>query len=83
MPESVIFNSPFILIFYLLAFVISLIDFKRRTSGYICTIATAIIFIFNTVYALLLSATLYEVATVTMIFLLLNLLSYKNTEGDE
>ena len=72
MSESVIFNSPFLLTVYLIALILSLVGINKRT-GFLLPILSALIVAGASLYALLLGASVYELAIVLLTFLLINL----------
>ena len=82
MSESVIFNTPILLIGYALALGLCILSIKGRIGGYIVPILSVFTCMATTTYALLKGADLYEVGMMVMIFLLLNLSVYrKGGEG--
>ncbi|MBQ7323294.1 MAG: hypothetical protein IJW96_01870 [Clostridia bacterium] len=82
MEESIIFNNPLLLVGYGIALIFCVWGIKERIWGYVFPILSACFCVLTTTYALLLGASLYEVGTVVLVFLLLNLSVYaKNGEG--
>jgi hypothetical protein len=81
MESSVIFNEPILLILLGLALFLSVFDMKKRASGYILPLLSILITLCTLAYAMLLGATLYETATVLMLFAAVNLLSYGAQKG--
>ena len=76
MEESVIFNSPLLLICYGTALLLCVFEIKKRISGYVLPILSALVCLLTTAYALLKGATLYETSTIILIFLIVNLSVY-------
>lgn len=71
--ESVIARSPLALLLYALALFLNLFDRHYQASRGWLTILSAAICIAATVCAILIGATLWECATVLLVFLLLNM----------
>lgn len=76
MTESVIFNSPVLIAGYSIALFFCVFDLFKHSSGYVFPILSAVSCVATTIAALMLGAELYEVASVIMIFLALNLSVY-------
>ena len=76
MEESIIFNNPLLLVGYGIALIFCVLGIKERVWGYIFPIFSTCICVLTTTYSLLLGASLYEVGTVVLVFLLLNLSVY-------
>ena len=81
MENSVIFNQPLLLILLGIALFISVFDIKKRASGYFLPLLSILITLGMLAYAILLGASLYETATVLMLFAAVNLLSYGAQKG--
>lgn len=73
MEESVIFHLPFALVLYGSALFFCLFDNRYKASKGIFTLLSAVLALAATAYSLILGATLWEAATVLLIFLLLNM----------
>ena len=71
MSESVIFNSPILLVLYGIALALVLFNLKNRT-GAVLTYVSAALVVGTSAYAILLGASLWETAIVIVIFLLIN-----------
>ena len=71
--ESIILNSPLLLLLYGAAILMCIFDFIKRNLGYIFPMLSAVIFVGATIYALLLGAGYVEISNVILIFLALNL----------
>ncbi len=71
MNESIIFNSPLLLVLYGIALSFFLFGLNSR-SGKIIYLSTAIV-VGTSAYALVIGATLFETAVVVVIFLIINL----------
>ena len=71
MSESVIFNSPILLVLYGIALALVLFNLKNRT-GAVLTYVSAALVVCSSAYALLLGASLWETAVVIVVFLLIN-----------
>ncbi len=76
MENSVIFNEPLLLLLLGIALFIGVFDVGKRASGYVFPLLSALIAIGTLTYAMLLGASMYEVATVLMVFVAVNLLSF-------
>lgn len=76
MTESVIFNDPLLLVGYGIALILCVLGLKGKTWGYVLPTFSACVCMLTTTYALLLGASLYEVGTVLLVFLILNLSVY-------
>lgn len=73
--ESVILSTPVLWIGYFIAFAIGVLGiFKRKT--FVLPLLSAAVVVCLSAYALLLGASLYEAATVFLIFLVLNLIAF-------
>lgn len=81
MESSVIFNEPLLLILLGIALFLSVFDIKRKSSGYVLPLLSILITLCTLAYAMLLGASLYETATVLMIFAAINLLSFGKQKG--
>lgn len=81
MENSVIFNQPLLLILLGIALLLGVFDIKKRASGYILPLLSILITLGTLAYAILLGASLYETATVLMLFAAVNLLSYGAQKG--
>lgn len=81
--ESVILNSPIILIGYGLALFFCIFDIVKRSSGYVFPLISVFICLGTTIYALICGATMYEVGSVIILFLVLNLSAFKGNKRDK
>lgn len=81
MEDSVIFNSPFLLLCLGIALFLSVFDLKKRSSGFVLPLLSILLALGTVSYALLLGATFYEAATVLILFGAVNLLSFSR-KGD-
>ena len=79
MSEIVILNSPLLLLLYGLALAVNIFDLVKKTGG-ILPVLSACLVVGTSAYALLLGAGFYEVATVILAFLLLNLFRIRREE---
>lgn len=71
--ESVIFSSPLALFLYGIALFLNLFDrHYRMTKGFLTIISCAVC-VGATAYAIVIGASLWECATVLLVFLLLNM----------
>ena len=71
--ESVIFSSPLALFLYGIALFLNLFDrHYRMTKGFLTIISCAVC-VGATAYAIVIGASLWECATVLIVFLLLNM----------
>lgn len=73
MSESVIFNSPILLVLYGISLALVLFNMKNRT-GAVLTYVSSALTVCSSAYALLLGANLWETAIVIVIFLLINVI---------
>jgi len=71
--DSVIFNSPLLLVLYGIALALALIELKIKATGYVMPIISFAIAVGTSIYAILLGAGLFEIAIPLVILLLLNL----------
>ena len=76
MEESVIFNSPGLLLLYCLALVFLALAFILK-SRYVFSVLSLLTSVGTTAYALLLGSTLWEAATVMMVFWAIHMVFYK------
>ena len=76
MENSVIFNSPILILLLITALFLCVFDMEKRVSGYVLPLLSILITIGTLTYAMLLGATMYEVATVFILFASVNLLAY-------
>ena len=70
--DSVIFNTPLLVILYSFALLFAVIGLKRPLSA-VLPFVSIVISLLTTGYAILLGATLFEVALVLLVFLAVNL----------
>ena len=80
MSGSVILGSPLFLLLYGLALAVNLFGLAKK-AGFLCLILSAVLVIGTSAWALLLGAGLYEIVTVFLIFLLINLKKIRGTEA--
>lgn len=71
--ESVILQSPLVLLLLGAALFLNLFDRHYKTTRGIFTIVSAVMAIAATAWALILGGTLWECTTVLLVFLLLNM----------
>ena len=79
MSESVIFNSPLLLMLYGLALAANLLGLSKKT-GFFLPVFSACIAVVATALALLHGASLYEAVLVLLIFLLINLRAFREAD---
>ena len=72
MSESIIFNSPIILVLYGVALLLLVYDLRNRTGAVLPYLSAAIV-MGTSAYALVIGALLFETAAVICIFILINL----------
>ena len=82
MENSIIFNQPLLLILLGIALFLSVFDARKRASGYLFPLFSVLLVLGTLTYATLLGATLYETATVLMLFAAVNLLSFGSKGGN-
>ncbi len=82
MEGSIIFNDPLLLLLLGIALFLSVFDVLKRSSGYVFPLISILITLGTLTYAMLLGATMYEVATVLMVFAAVNLFSF-GAKGDK
>lgn len=71
--ESVILSSPLAIFLYGFALFVNLFDRHYRMTGGVLTVLSCAICVGATAYAILIGASLWECATVMLVFLLLNM----------
>ena len=71
--ESIILSSPLVIFLYGIALFLNLFDRHYRMTKGVLTVASCAICVGATAYAILIGASLWECATVLLIFLLLNM----------
>ena len=71
--DSVILQTPLVLVLYGIALALCLFDRHYKATGGIATMISTALAVGATVYALVMGATLVECATVLMVFLLANM----------
>ena len=79
MSESVIFQSPLFLLIYGIALAVNLLGLTKK-AGFVWLILSALLVIAASAFALLAGAGLYEIVTVLLIFLLINLKKIRGAE---
>lgn len=72
--ESVILSTPILWIGYAIALFLCLFEIFKRATGHVFSVLSLALVLGNTVYALILNASLYEVGIVILIFLAVNLI---------
>lgn len=77
MADTVIFNSPLLLVLYGIALALALIELVTKLTGYVLPLCSLGIFIGATIYGLLLGASLWEVAIFVLAFFLVYLLTLR------
>lgn len=80
MSVSIVLSSPFLLFGYLVALLLTFFELKRHATGLVFPLLAIALFVITTIFALLQKATLMEIAIVTFLFLLANLLVYVGKE---
>ena len=73
MAESVIFNSPLLLILYGVALAVAIFELVTKTTGYVLPLLSLAIVVGASIYALLIGASLFEIAIILMVFMLISL----------
>jgi hypothetical protein len=73
MTDTVIFNSPYLVMGYVVALFFCLFAIKRRGSGYIIPIISTLLCVGTSAVAIILGASYYEICIVILIFLFLNI----------
>jgi hypothetical protein len=76
MGNSVIFNSPLLLLCFFLAFLFDLFEIKKKATGYVCPLLSLLAFAGSLTYSLLLGASYKEASIMILIFLMLNMTIY-------
>ena len=77
MAESVIFNSPFLLLLYGIGLALALFELFTKETGFVLPLISLAVAVGTSIYALLLGAGLFEVALVLVIYLLVNLIGLR------
>ena len=73
MDNTIIFNSPLLLILYAIALALALFELFTKKTGFILPIISFAIVIGTTIYALILGTELLEAAIIIFVFLLINM----------
>ena len=71
--ESIILSSPLAVVLYGIALFLNLFDRNYRMTKGILTVLSCAVCVGATVYAILIGASLWECATVLLVFLLINM----------
>lgn len=79
--QSVILDTPILIVCYGIVLVLCLVDLLAKPAGYVLTVLSAVVFVATSAYALLIGVGLAELAVVAFILLALNLLSYTKKSG--
>lgn len=80
MTESIVLNSPILLVGYIIAAALCVFDIIRPSSGYVLPIISAVLFVATSVFTLLMGAEYSELCIFVLIFLALNLTAYMRRE---
>ena len=83
MADSVILNSPFLLVGFGIALFFCLTDLASRKTGYVFQVISAVTCVIASIAALLLGASLFELCTGILVFLALNLTVYYTGDGGD
>ena len=83
MKESIIFNDSLLLMGYGIAILFYIIGIKGKVGGYLFPLLSVCFCMITTTYALLAGATLYEIGTVLLLLLILNLSVYRKNGRDD
>lgn len=75
--ESVILSSPLLLCLYGAALFFCIFDAVKHSSGYAFSVISAGLFVSATVCAILFSAGLLEIGSVSLLFLIIHLLALR------
>ena len=71
--DSVILSSPLVLVLYGVALFLNLFDRHYKVTRGVMTIISCAVCVWATAYAMIIGASLWECATVLLVFLLLNM----------
>jgi hypothetical protein len=83
MTDSVIFNSPYLLIGYGIALFFCLFAIKKRGTGYIIPIISILVCMATSAAALLLGSSYFELCVVILVFLFLNIYATTGRGGKD
>ncbi len=75
--EGIIFQSPYILGGFVLALVLLIFELKTESTGFILPVISLAISIAVTVYSILCGATLQEITIILMVFVIINITTFK------
>lgn len=81
--ESVILNSPYLIVAYGIALFFCIFEIARRSSEYVFLLLSAIICIGTSIAAFLMGAGYTEIGIVMLVFLAFNLISFIRHKGDK
>lgn len=81
MEQSVIFNSPILLLGLAVSLVLFVVCFINKSGGYVLSIISAAVAVATLTYALLLGAAMQEVLIAALIFFLISLTGFKKKRG--
>ena len=80
--ESVILSSPLLAVLYAIALIVSVYGLKNP-KGTLLPSISIIICLLTSGYAILKGASIFEIVTILLIFLAVNLLIFAREEGDK
>lgn len=83
MTDSLLLNSPLILICYGIALFLCVFELFKRSSGYVIPIISACVSIATTAYALVAGISATEAIIVILIFLILHLTVFSGKRGGD
>ena len=76
MADSIIFNSPFILVCFCLALFFCVYDLIKHSSGYIFPLISIVIAVLTIIYSLLIGAAMQEILIMVLIFFVINMTAF-------
>lgn len=77
MPDSIFFDTPILIIGFVLALALMLFELRTKSTGYVCPALSALITIGMIIYGLFKGATYQELVIIIAIFVVITLVSFK------
>lgn len=80
---EVLFNSPILMIGYIIVAVLTLYSYLGKVKGYLLPFIALILFVILGIFSMLAGVTLSEFGTIGIVFLILNLLAATQKGGEQ
>lgn len=80
---EVLFNSPILMIGYIIVAVLMLYSYLGKVKGYLLPLIALILFVILGIISMLAGVTLSEFGTIGIVFLILNLLAATQKGGEQ